>query len=158
MSTQDDGFISTSRLVKDLGFPVSSVFEQLRQLGLIENVGDKAELTEAGKQRGGRYMSSQKYGTWIAWPKDVFKVESVVPGVEAKPFAEAVKEHQQTATALGRTFGIPATRMNYILSELGWIQKSLKQAIYAKYGFNLIDFADADVLNLDDILPAKLLK
>ncbi len=29
---------------------------------------------------------------------------------------------------------------------------------YAKYGFNLIDMNDDDVHNLDDILPAKLLK
>ncbi len=65
MSNQDDGFISTSRLAKDLGIPVASVFDQLRQLGLIETNGDKTELTEAGKQRGGRYMSSQKYGTWM---------------------------------------------------------------------------------------------
>ncbi len=34
----------------------------------------------------------------------------------------------------------------------------MKKAIYAKYGFHLIDLADADVQNLDDILPAKLLK
>ncbi len=65
MSTQDDGFFSTSRLAKDLNIPVASVFDQLRQLGLIEKIGDKAERTEAGKQRGGRYMSSQKYGTWM---------------------------------------------------------------------------------------------
>ena len=34
----------------------------------------------------------------------------------------------------------------------------VKKNLYAKYGFNLIDLNDADVHNLDDILPAKLLK
>lgn len=34
----------------------------------------------------------------------------------------------------------------------------VKQAVYKKYGFNLIDLGDSDVHNLDDILPAKLLK
>jgi len=122
----DDGFISTSRLAKELHLPMSNVFEQLRKMGLIQKVGDKDELTEEGMRRGGKYISSPKYGTWIAWPKEIIKVESSVPGAEAKKFTEAVKETYQTATALGRTFGIPSTRMNYILSELGWIQKALK--------------------------------
>ncbi len=121
-----DGYISTSRLAKELGMHVSNVFEQLRLLGLIEKVGDKVELTEEGKRRGGKYLSSPKYGTWIAWPKQIIKVESATPGGEAKKFTEIVKESFKTATALGRAFGIPPTRMNYVLSELGWIQKSMK--------------------------------
>ena len=126
MTTEDDGFISTSRLAKDLGWPVGSVFSQLRDMGLAEKVGEKWELTQAGKARGGKYLSSKKYGTWIAWPKNVIKVESSSSGGEAKLLAEVVKEQHLTATSLGRTFGIPATRMNYVLSELGWIQKAIK--------------------------------
>ncbi len=37
-------------------------------------------------------------------------------------------------------------------------RKEQKKSIYAKYGFNLIELTDADVLNLDDILPRHLLK
>jgi hypothetical protein len=33
-----------------------------------------------------------------------------------------------------------------------------KKAVYAKYGFSLIDLNDEDVHSLDDVLPAKLLK
>jgi len=122
----DDGYISTSRLAKELHMPMGNVFDQLRKMGLIQKVGEKDELTEEGKRRGGKYMSSPQYGTWIAWPKDIIKVESNVPGEEAKKFTEVVKEAYQSATALGRAFDIPSTRMNYILSELGWIQKSVK--------------------------------
>ncbi len=111
MTTEDDGFISSSRLAKDLGWPVGSVFSQLRDMGLAEKVGEKWELTQAGKARGGKYLSSKKYGTWIAWPKNVIKVESSSSGGEAKLLAEVVKEQHLTATSLGRTFGIPATRM-----------------------------------------------
>ena len=32
-----------------------------------------------------------------------------------------------------------------------------KQAIYEKYGFHLVELADADVQSLDDTLPRKLL-
>lgn len=37
-------------------------------------------------------------------------------------------------------------------------RKKEKQDIYHKYGFNLIELTDDDVLNLDDILPRMLLK
>ncbi len=77
---KDDGYISTSRLAKELHLPMANVFEQLRQKGLIQKVGDKDELTNEGKRRGGKYISSPQYGTWIAWPKDIIKVESCMPG------------------------------------------------------------------------------
>jgi len=37
-------------------------------------------------------------------------------------------------------------------------RKVLKQEIYQKYGFHLIELTDSDIQNLDDILPKKLLK
>ncbi|WP_246050068.1 glycerol kinase [Aquibacillus sediminis] len=37
-------------------------------------------------------------------------------------------------------------------------RKQEKLRIYEKYGFNLIELHDADIQNLDDILPKKLLK
>ncbi|WP_067985077.1 glycerol kinase [Neptuniibacter pectenicola] len=37
-------------------------------------------------------------------------------------------------------------------------RKAQKQAIYARYGFKLIELEDADVQNLDDVLPRLLLK
>lgn len=37
-------------------------------------------------------------------------------------------------------------------------RKKEKQGIYQKYGFNLIELTDNDVLNLDDILPRLLLR
>lgn len=126
MSKQDDGFISTSQLAKALGMQVGSVFAQLKDMGLVQKVGEKWELTEAGKQRGGKYLSSEKYGTWIAWPKNVIKVDSSDPNEEAKPFTEVASEQHATATTLGRTLNLPARRINSVLSELGWIQKSLK--------------------------------
>jgi hypothetical protein len=37
-------------------------------------------------------------------------------------------------------------------------RKQAKIEVYKKYGFNLIELVDADIQNLDDILPKKLLK
>lgn len=126
MSTDNDGYLSTSRLAKELGLSISNVFDQLHALGLVEKVGERWELTESGRQRGGKYLSSPKYGTWIAWPRQIIAIESATPGGDARKLSEVANERKLTATTLGRVFAIPATRMNYILSELGWIQKSLK--------------------------------
>lgn len=54
MPQGDDGYISTSRLAKNLNIPVANVFDQLRQMGLIQAVGEKTEMTEEDKRRGGR--------------------------------------------------------------------------------------------------------
>jgi len=37
-------------------------------------------------------------------------------------------------------------------------RKAQKKEIYEKYGFNLIELNDDDIVNLDDILPRLLLK
>ena len=37
-------------------------------------------------------------------------------------------------------------------------RKKVKQEIYAKYSFDLIELNDDDVTNLDDVLPRLLLK
>ena len=37
-------------------------------------------------------------------------------------------------------------------------RKKIKQEIYKKYEFNLIELNDPDIQNLDDVLPKKLLQ
>jgi len=37
-------------------------------------------------------------------------------------------------------------------------RKEVKKSIYAKYGYNLIELTDSDIMNLDDALPRILLK
>ena len=110
MAKRDDGFISTSRLAKELGMKTSVVFEQLRGMKLIEKSGDKWELTDESKRPGGKYLSSPKFGARIAWRKDVIKIETGGDPSDARPLAEVAAEKRMTATALGRSFGIPATR------------------------------------------------
>ena len=119
----DDNYISTSRLAKELDIPVAEIFNQLRKMGLLEKADGGDVLTPEGLRRGGKYMESAKFGRWIAWPKNVIKVTS---GTVETTFEQATKIRFLTATTLGSAFGIPVMRMNYILSELGWIQKYLK--------------------------------
>ncbi|WP_051906468.1 hypothetical protein [Methylomarinum vadi] len=61
---------------------------------------------------------SGKYGQYAAWPEDV---------EFSKPAAvDKASEKLITATAIGKHFDLSPNKMNYILSELGWIKKGLK--------------------------------
>ena len=89
------------------------LFVQLSMLGLISQKDGAWELTEEGKKKGGIVKESKQYGPYITWPNDV-------------DLNLTINEALITATAIGKHFDLSATKTNYILSELGWIKKSLK--------------------------------
>ena len=82
-------------------------------LGLIQQKDNGWELTEEGKKKGGIVKDSKQYGPYIAWPSNV-------------DLNLTISEALITATVIGKHFELSATKANYILSELGWIKKSLK--------------------------------
>jgi len=120
----DEKRLSTTQLAKLRGIAQEQMFGQLTTLGLIEKQDDKWQLTDAGAAAGGVYLTG-KYGQYVAWPEDF-----QLPSVAAKP--EAAK--LLTATVLGQHFELPANKMNYILSELGWIKKGLKGWLATEQG------------------------
>jgi len=108
--------VSTTQLAKLRGIAQDQLFTQLTNQGLIEKKDDKWTLTDAGVKAGGVYQTG-KYGQYVAWPENF--------DVHVQP-AKADAPKMLTATALGQHFEVSATKINYILSELGWIQKGLK--------------------------------
>ena len=112
--------ISTSVLAKKLGIPPKELFNILLEEGLIIKDNNSWQLTQKGKNRGGEYKESQKYGRYIVWPEDM-KLNSSF---------ESSNENKQskliTATTIGKHFELSANKINFILSELGWIEKGLK--------------------------------
>ncbi len=120
----DEKRLSTTQLAKLRGVSQEQMFGQLTALGLIEKQEDKWQLTDAGTTAGGVYLIG-KYGQYVAWPEDF-----QLPSVAAKP--EAAK--LLTATVLGQQFELSANKMNYILSELGWIKKGLKGWLVTEQG------------------------
>ncbi|WP_036253642.1 hypothetical protein [Methylobacter sp. BBA5.1] len=106
--------LSTTQLAKLRGISQDQLFTQFSNQGLIERKDDKWMLTDAGVKAGGIYQAG-KYGQYVAWPQD-FDIQP------AKTDAPKLL----TATALGQHFDVSATKINYILSELGWIKKGLK--------------------------------
>ena len=110
--------LSTTQLAKQRGIPPEQLFDQFSAQGLMEKKGDKWILTDAGEKCGGAYLSG-KHGQYVAWPENFeIQVSKTDTPKDAPKFL--------TATALGQHFDVSATKINYILSELGWIKKGLK--------------------------------
>ncbi|MFC1619718.1 glycerol kinase [Candidatus Neomarinimicrobiota bacterium] len=106
-------YISTTALAKLKGVSTGEMFSQLVSDGLIEKEGETWKLTSKGVEIGGIVQKSKDFRSYIAWPESLHS-QSVT------------KSAKLTATAIGKVFGLPATKINSILSELGWIQKGLK--------------------------------
>lgn len=114
--------LSTSQLAKQRGIAPNELFAQLNKLGLLKRENDQWVLTEAGESLGGVHLNS-KYGKYAAWPEDVDfgALTAIEPPKTQAPIVKLI-----TATVIGKHFDLPPNKMNYILSELGWIKKGLK--------------------------------
>lgn len=84
-------------------------------MGWIERKGDKWALTELGKQKGGQTRTNSNYGEYIVWPENISWGN------------EQVKQNTKllNATALGKHFNISSQRLNLLLNELGWLEKTI---------------------------------
>jgi hypothetical protein len=86
----------------------------LLDMGLIARNGNVWDLTPTGFSRGGIYRDSVKFGRYIVWPKSI---------IAELDDSNEPSGHPLTATTIGKSFELPANRVNSILSELGWIKK-----------------------------------
>lgn len=73
--TEQDGKgydkLTTSKLAKERGLPTGKLTDQLVAKGWLVKEGGQLRLTEAGKQVGGEFRFSKKFGPYFIWPKDV---------------------------------------------------------------------------------------
>ena len=112
-------YLSTSALAKEHDLPSRQLFEVIQQKGWISLGDDGWELTEAGKQEGGKYQESTKFGKYIVWPETISsKLGYVVTSDSAGKLI--------TAKMIGKHFELSAVKINHVLSELGWVDKALK--------------------------------
>jgi hypothetical protein len=120
-------YISTSALANELDIKSSDLFDKLKTLGWIERKNDKWTLTDLGKQKGGQTRTSTKFGEFIVWPENIS-----VDGGQQKDKAKLIN-----ATALGKHFNISSQRLNLLLNELGWIEKTVAGWGLTKLGKSL---------------------
>ena len=112
--------LSTTAIAKQLGLSAKEAFDRLLEDGLVVRVDDQWQLTDEGFSRGGEYKHSQKYGQYIVWPESWLKEEAESD--------ESIDQEQPadsyiTATEIGKHFDLSANKMNFILSELGWLRR-----------------------------------
>lgn len=106
--------ISTTALAKAHNTTTKELFAQLVEVGYIEKQDENWKLTDQGKSKGGSYKESKQYGQYIVWPEDL-------------ALAEGSKVSRLiTSTTIGKSFELTANKINFIFSELGWVQKALK--------------------------------
>ena len=70
-SSEDYDKLSTSRIAKALGMKTGELTDKLLGRKYIAKDGDQFKLTEAGKQAGGEFRFSKKFGPYFLWPKDM---------------------------------------------------------------------------------------
>lgn len=69
----DKGYekLTTSKLAKDRGVRTAEMNERLLAKGFLEKDGDQFRLTEDGKNAGGEFRISKKFGPYFLWPVDM---------------------------------------------------------------------------------------
>jgi diguanylate cyclase (GGDEF)-like protein len=96
-------------------------------LEVLNKIAMEKEI-DKGKEKGGGYKESKQYGKYIVWPENLdVKLPSANPAKEN--IGKLI-----TATAIGKYFELSANKINFILSEIGWLEKSLKGWIVTVQG------------------------
>lgn len=114
---QTDQYLSGSALARRLNIPSRELFALLVENGWIVRQGEQWRLTRKGEFEGGKYLNSERFGTYIGWPEHV---------LEHRLFTTGLEQTQLTAAALGLRLGLSARQTNLLLLELGWIRKGVK--------------------------------
>lgn len=120
--------ISTSALAKERNLDLKLLFEKLEELGFLETLNDNRVLTSLGKNLGAEYKNHKSYGKYIAWPENI-ELSSIEEDTK--------KENILSSTAIGKHFNTSANKINFILSELGWIEKHIKGWKITSFGLTL---------------------
>ena len=89
---------------------------------------DKWTLTAKGKLAGGRIKTSIKLGNYIEWPES-FDVTQLPAHQSPDILVELI-----SSTKIGKELGLAANKLNYIFSELGWVNRRLKGWVVTKQG------------------------
>lgn len=113
-------YFSTTATAKRLGLEPKVLFAKLQEVNFIVREVEKWVLTAKGKLAGGRIKTSVKLGDYIEWPES-FDLAQLPAHQSPDAPIELV-----SSTKIGKEFGISANKLNYLLSELGWVNKSLK--------------------------------
>ncbi len=120
-------FLSTTSLANELDMPANELFSKLKSNGWIDRKNDKWILTDLGKQKGGQTRTNPKFGEYIVWPENI----SIDNGQQKD------KTKLLYATAIGKHFNVSSQRLNLLLNELGWVEKTVAGWRITRLGKNI---------------------
>lgn len=63
--------LTTSKLAKSIGLKTNELLDKLMTAGLLEDKDGKAYLTDKGKECGGEFKYSKRYGSYFLWPANI---------------------------------------------------------------------------------------
>ena len=63
--------LTTSKLASALKLKTAELTDRLVAKGFLQRNEDQLKLTNAGKEAGGEFKFSKKYGPYFLWPKDI---------------------------------------------------------------------------------------
>jgi hypothetical protein len=121
-------YLSTSSLANHLSISANDLFSKFKENGLIDRKDDKWILTEKGKKSGGQTRYNSKFGEYIVCPENISIEESSQSNTNNKLL---------NATAIGQKFNTSSKRINLLLNELGWIEKTVAGWGITKLGKSL---------------------
>ncbi|TFH90353.1 glycerol kinase [Vibrio ouci] len=104
--------ISTTALAKLRSLEAKELFNELKTAGYINRGEDGWVLTELGSKFGGEYVNHTKFGQFIVWPENLL-IDT-----------DATSGKTLSATQIGQRFSLNAKKINQLLQELGWIEKT----------------------------------
>ena len=114
----DINYVSTTTVSKELNIDASELFTILNFKGWITRSNDKWTITKTGEAKGGKLITSEKYGEYIGWPNNQC-IE------EIKKMVVDYTKSLISATTIGEKYKTSAQRINLMLSEIGWIEQDI---------------------------------
>ncbi|EDM68139.1 hypothetical protein PE36_20699 [Moritella sp. PE36] len=70
ISGTDVAKLTSSKLAKKLGLKTSDLIDQLTSVGYLSLVDDKHSLTDKGKNAGGEFKYSKRFGAYFMWSEN----------------------------------------------------------------------------------------
>jgi len=112
-------YLSTTLLAKHLNIDREDLVAYLLKRNLMQVHEGVWTLTEAGERLGAKYGIANDGRRYVQWPEAV--------SVRGEDLAAVLTNQDQpgvwlTATRIGHHFNLDATKVNSLLSEIGWIE------------------------------------
>lgn len=120
--------ISMSAFAKKRDLNVRALIKNLKESGILETKDGNIVLTSIGEKIGAEYREHKTRGTYIVLPEDI-----ELSSTQEK----TTREKKLSSADIGKHFDISANKINYILSELGLIEKSEKGWSVTPFGETL---------------------